>query len=229
MDLNKIGLEESKLYNRFSNFHVELRINNFEDSITLNRCSESLLHFLLWFSSKHEKWCWQFISVQTRCLVALPWQASPSKLQAGSYNTFPINFKIHVSKGYHFLSSGLKTYLQGNRMHFLLFKTSSTFQYWCIFYFVDLQPTSIWLLSSLRGSETVTVKTRIKSKERDTSAFLLTCVLEKSDFSVWFLRYFWTKHPMKMVLVGFVTAVHIIIFYSSPYFVTKKVNTNCWV
>ena len=146
MDLKKIGLEGSKLYNRFSNFHVELRINNFEDSIT--KCSESLLHFLLWFSSKHEKWRWQFISVQTRCLVALPWQASPSKLQAGSYNIFPINFKIHVSKEYHFLSSGLKTYLEGNRMHFLLFKTSSTFLYWCIFYFVDLQPTSIWLLFS---------------------------------------------------------------------------------
>lgn len=134
-----------------------------------------------------------------------------------------------MSKGYHFLSWGLKTYLQGNRMHFLLFKVSSTFLYRCIFYFVYLQPTSFWLLFFLRISETVTVKIRIKSKKEIILLFYLLLCRKIRIFCVIFLLYFCTKRPIKVVLAGFVTEVHIIIFILLHTSLRNKVNTNCWV
>ena len=72
-------------------------------------------------------------------------------------------------------------------------------------------------------------KSTNKKHRQKYFCFFTHSYIRKSDFSVWFLRYFWTIHPIKLVLAGFVTVVHMIIFYSFPYAITKYVNTNCWV
>lgn len=73
---------------------------------------------------------------------------------------------------------------------------------------------------SLRGSETVTVKIRIKSTDRILLLFFTHSYVRTPDFSVWFLRYFWTKHQIEVVLAGFVTAGRIFIFIL-PHTLTK--------
>jgi hypothetical protein len=118
---------------------------------------------------------------------------------------------------YHFLSRGLKTYLQGNRVIFPLSTASSTFLYWCILYFIDLLQTSILLLLSSRRSESVTVKMRIKCTERK---ILRTRMLQNPTSLCSFLWYFCTKHPIK-VTAGKTCS-------SSTYYNSVFIPTSCY-
>ena len=134
----------------------------------------------------------------------------------------PINYKIHVSNGISFPIARFKNIspresralpaFQGivyisPLMYMLFRRLASNLD------FIAFFPPPLWRTWKCDSKNT-------NKKEQKEILLFTHSYVRKSDFPVWFLRYFWTKHPIKVMLVGFVTVVHNI-FYSPPHVFTK--------